>query len=79
MKADIAIVDRVLRMNDQPVPEGGDHLQRVKRARCWSRKVWWDVFHTNWTGLWPEDVDAMIKELEEYRIKEIDRLRGKTV
>ena len=78
MKTDIATVDRVLRINDQPVPEGGDHLQRVKRARCWSRKVMWDEFHTNWTGLWPEDIDAMVKELEEYRIKEIDRMRGKT-
>ena len=77
MKADIATVDRVLRINDQPVPEGGDHLQRVKRASCWSRKVMWDNFCTDWTGLWPEDIDTMVKELEEYRIKEIDRLRGK--
>ena len=77
MKTDIATIDKVLRINDEPVPEGGDPAARMRKARCWSRKVMWDEFHTDWVGLWPEDVEAVLDELAELRSMFVDKQRGK--
>lgn len=76
MKTKREAIDQVLRINDQPAPAGGDPAYRLRQARCWSRKVMWDEFHTDWVGLWPEDLEAVLDELRELRCRYVDEQRG---
>ena len=51
--------------------------RRLRQAKCWSRKVMWNEFCTDWTGLWPEDLEAVLEELSELRAMFVDKQRGK--